>query len=48
MVYIILEELEKIEDKYKEKTINALLKASKRNNMEIASNILHNTLQCES
>jgi hypothetical protein len=35
LVYVILKELEKIEDKYKEKTIKALIKNSKRNNKKI-------------
>jgi hypothetical protein len=44
-VYVILEELEKIEDEYKVKTIRTLIKSSKRNNVEITSNIFHNTVQ---
>jgi hypothetical protein len=42
LVYIILKELEKIKDKCKEKTIKTLTKSSY---IEIASNLLHNTLK---
>jgi hypothetical protein len=45
LVYVILKEFERMEDKFKEKTIKVLMKSSKRNIMEIASFLLHNTLQ---
>jgi hypothetical protein len=45
LVYVILIELEKIEDKYKKKTIRAIIRSSKRDNMGIISNFLHNTQQ---
>jgi hypothetical protein len=45
VVYIILKELDKLENKYKEKTMKWLITSRKRINIEIASNLLHNTLE---
>jgi hypothetical protein len=47
LVYVILKELEKIEDKYNKNPIGVLIRSSKRGDTVLLSNLLYNTHQLE-